>query len=167
MTFPHKHLLGIEPLARADIERVLDVAASMKEVMRRDIKKVPALRGKTVVNAFFENSTRTRASFEIAAKILSADAVNWSSSGSSVSKGESLVDTARNLEAMRPDLLVIRHAAAGAAALVASKVRCAVVNAGDGAHEHPSQALLDAFTLRERWGSLEGRTIAIVGDIRH
>jgi aspartate carbamoyltransferase catalytic subunit len=167
MAFPHKHLLGIEPLARADIEQVLDRAASMKEVLRRDIKKVPALRGKSVVNAFFESSTRTRASFEIAAKILSADAVNWSSSGSSVSKGETLIDTARNLEAMRPDILVIRHAAAGAAALVASRVGCAVVNAGDGAHEHPSQALLDAFTLRERWGSLEGRTVAIVGDIRH
>src|SRR5690606_31238023 len=107
--FPHKHLLSLEPLPRADIEKVLDVATSMKEVLRRDIKKVPALRGKTVVNAFFESSTRTRASFEIAAKILSADAVNWSASGSSVSKGETLIDTARNLEAMRPDILVIRH----------------------------------------------------------
>src|SRR3954471_5731313 len=130
MVFPHKHLLGIEPLARADIEQVLDRAASMNEALPRDTHKVPALRGKSVVNAFFESSTRTRASFEIAAKILSADAVNWSSSGSSVSKGETLIDTARNLEAMRPDILVIRHAAAGAAALVASRVGCAVVNAG-------------------------------------
>ncbi len=166
MPFPHQHLLGIEPLGRAEIERILDLATSMKEVLRRDIKKVPALRGKTVINCFFESSTRTRSSFEIAAKILSADAVNWSSAGSSTSKGESLVDTAKNLEAMRPDILVIRHAAAGAPELVASRVGCAVVNAGDGAHEHPSQALLDAFTLREHWGSLEGRTVAIVGDIR-
>lgn len=167
MPFAHQHLLGIEPLSRADIERILDLATSMKEVLRRDIKKVPALRGKTVINCFFESSTRTRSSFEIAAKILSADAVNWASSGSSVSKGESLVDTARNLEAMRPDVLVVRHASSGAPHLVASKVGCAVVNAGDGAHEHPSQALLDAFTLRERWGSLEGRLVTIVGDIRH
>src|SRR5262245_1716517 len=136
MAFVHKHLLAIEPLPRAEIEEVLDQAAAMKEVLRRDIKKVPALRGKTIVNASFESSTRTRASFEIAAKVLSADAVNWSSAGSSVSKGETLLDTAKNLEAMRPDLIVLRHAAAGAAALVASKVRCAVVNAGDGAHEH-------------------------------
>jgi aspartate carbamoyltransferase catalytic subunit len=167
MAHPRQHLLGIESLSRQEIEEILDSATSMKEVLRRDIKKVPALRGKTVINCFFESSTRTRSSFEIAAKILSADAVNWSSSGSSVSKGESLVDTAKNLEAMRPDILVIRHGASGAPHLVASRVGCAVVNAGDGAHEHPSQALLDAFTLRERWGSLEGRTVAIVGDIRH
>ncbi|AKU91024.1 aspartate carbamoyltransferase catalytic subunit [Vulgatibacter incomptus] len=167
MTLARKHLLGIEPLERAEIEEILGLAVSMKELLRQDLKKSPALRGKTVINCFFESSTRTRSSFEIAAKILSADAVNWSSSGSSVSKGESLIDTAKNLEAMRPDILVIRHAASGAPHLVASRVGCAVVNAGDGAHEHPSQALLDAFTLRERWGSLEGRTVAIVGDIRH
>jgi aspartate carbamoyltransferase catalytic subunit len=167
MAFAPPHLLGIEALSRAEIDSLLDSAASLKEVLRRDIKKVPALRGKVVVNAFFESSTRTRSSFEIAAKILSADAINWASSGSSVGKGESLVDTVRNLEAMRPDVLVIRHAASGAPHLVASKVGCAVVNAGDGAHEHPSQALLDAFTLRERWGSLEGKTVTIVGDIRH
>lgn len=161
------HLLGIEPLSSQDIVEILDSAVSAKEVLRSDLKKVPALRGRVVINAFFENSTRTRASFEIAAKILSADAVNWSSSGSSVSKGESLIDTAKNLEAMRPDILVVRHGAAGAAQLIASRVGCTVVNAGDGAHEHPSQALLDAFTLRQRWGSLEGRTVAIVGDIRH
>lgn len=167
MAHPRQHLLGIETLSRQDIEAILDSATSMKEVLRRDIKKVPALRGKTVINCFFESSTRTRSSFEIAAKILSADAVNWASSGSSVSKGETLIDTAKNLEAMRPDVLVIRHGASGAPHLVASRVGCAVVNAGDGAHEHPSQALLDAFTMRERWGSLEGRTVAIVGDIRH
>ncbi len=167
MAFPHKHLLGIEPLARADLEAGLHPPPTMTVVMRRQIKTDPALRGKSVVNCFFESSTRTRASFEIAAKILSADAVNWSSAGSSTSKGETLLDTARNLEAMRPDVLVIRHASSGAPHLVASRVGCAVVNAGDGAHEHPSQALLDAFTLRERWGSLDGRTVAIVGDIRH
>lgn len=166
MAPPLRHLLGIETLTRAEVEGILDLATSMKEILRRDHKKVPALQGKLVINCFFENSTRTRSSFEIAAKILSADAVNWSSSGSSVSKGESLVDTARNLEAMRPDVLVVRHQAAGAPALIAARVGCAVVNAGDGAHEHPSQALLDAFTLRERWGSLEGKIIAIVGDIR-
>jgi len=167
MAHARPHLLGIESLAREEIEALLDAATSMKEVLRRDIKKVPALRGRTVINCFFESSTRTRSSFEIAAKILSADAVNWSASGSSVSKGESLIDTARNLEAMRPDVLVVRHSASGAPHLIASRVGCAVVNAGDGAHEHPSQALLDAFTLRERWGSLEGRLVTIVGDIGH
>ena len=167
MAHSRQHLLGIETLSRQDIEAILESATSMKEVLRRDIKKVPALRGKTVINCFFESSTRTRSSFEIAAKILSADAVNWASSGSSTSKGETLIDTAKNLEAMRPDILVVRHGASGAPHLVASRVGCAVVNAGDGAHEHPSQALLDAFTMREKWGSLEGRTVAIVGDIRH
>lgn len=167
MAMRQRHLLGIESLGRADVEDVLALATSMKEVLRRDLKKVPTLRGKSVINCFFEASTRTRSSFEIAAKILSADAVNWTSSGSSTSKGETLIDTAKNLEAMRPDVLVIRHAASGAPHLVAARVKCAVVNAGDGQHEHPSQALLDAFTLQERFGSLQGRTIAIVGDIRH
>lgn len=167
MAMRQRHLLGIESLGREDVEDVLTLATSMKEVLRRDLKKVPTLRGKSVINCFFESSTRTRSSFEIAAKILSADAVNWTSSGSSTSKGETLIDTAKNLEAMRPDVLVIRHASSGAPHLVASRVKCAVVNAGDGQHEHPSQALLDAFTLKERFGSLEGRTIAIVGDIRH
>jgi aspartate carbamoyltransferase catalytic subunit len=167
MTFPHKHLLGIEPLSRADIETLLDSAISMKEVMRRDIKKVPALRGKLIVNLFFESSTRTRSSFEIAEKILSADALNWSVSGSAVSKGETLLDTVKNLEAMHPDMIIIRHMASGAPHFIARNVGCAVVNAGDGAHEHPSQALLDAFTLRERWGSLDGKTVTIAGDIRH
>jgi aspartate carbamoyltransferase catalytic subunit len=163
----HKHCLGLADYSRAEIEEVLDLAISMKEVLRRPIKKVPSLRGKSVVNLFFEASTRTRSSFEIAAKVLSADALNWTASASSVSKGETLIDTVKNLEAMRPDLLVIRHSAGGAPRLVADRVRCGVISAGDGAHEHPSQGLLDCYTLRERLGSLEGRTIAIVGDITH
>ena len=167
MSFSRKHVLGMEGLSREEILTILEHARAFKEVLNRPIKKVPALRGKTIINLFFESSTRTRSSFEIAAKILSADAINWTSSGSSVSKGETLVDTAKNLEAMRPDLLVIRHASSGAPHLVAKHVKCGVINAGDGAHEHPSQALLDAFTLTERLGDLAGRTIAIVGDITH
>ncbi len=163
----HKHCIALAEYSREDILEVLDLAVSMKEVLQRPIKKVPSLRGKSVVNLFFEASTRTRSSFEIAAKILSADALNWTSSSSSVTKGETLVDTARNLEAMHPDVLVIRHSAGGAPRLVAERVGCAVVSAGDGAHEHPSQGLLDCFTLRERLGTLEGKTIAIVGDISH
>jgi len=163
----HKHCLALQDFSREEILEVIDLAVSMKEVLRRPIKKVPSLRGKTVVNLFFEASTRTRSSFEIAAKVLSADALNWTSSSSSVTKGETLVDTARNLEAMRPDVLVIRHAAGGAPRLVADHVGCAVVSAGDGAHEHPSQGLLDCFTLRERLGDLAGKTVAIVGDISH
>ncbi|HVI92961.1 MAG TPA: aspartate carbamoyltransferase catalytic subunit [Anaeromyxobacter sp.] len=163
----HKHCIALADYSREELLEVLDLAVSMKEVLQRPIKKVPSLRGKTVVNLFFEASTRTRSSFEIAAKILSADALNWTSSSSSVTKGETLVDTARNLEAMRPDVLVIRHAAGGAPKLVADHVACSVVSAGDGAHEHPSQGLLDCFTLREKLGTLEGKTIAIVGDISH
>jgi len=177
----HRHLLALEELSREEILEVLALAVSMKEVLRRPLKKVPSLRGKAVVNLFFEASTRTRSSFETAAKILSADALNWTSSGSSVTKGETLVDTARNLEAMRPDVLVIRHASSGAPRLVAEKVGCAVVNAGDGAHEHPSQGLLDAFTLAEHFtrvagrgadappdfSLLAGKTVAIVGDVSH
>ncbi len=163
----HRHCLALEDFSRAEILEVLDLATSMKEVLRRPIKKVPSLRGKTVVNLFFEASTRTRSSFEIAAKVLSADALNWTASGSSVTKGETLLDTARNLEAMRPDVLVIRHAAGGAPRLVADHVACAVVSAGDGAHEHPTQGLLDAFTIRERLGTLEGKTVAVVGDVSH
>ena len=163
----HKHCIALAEYSREDILEVIDLAASMKEVMQRPIKKVPSLRGKLVVNLFFEASTRTRSSFEIAAKILSADALNWTSSSSSVTKGETLVDTARNLEAMRPDVLVIRHSAGGAPRLVAERVGCSVVSAGDGAHEHPSQGLLDCFTIRERLGTLEGKTIAIVGDVSH
>ncbi len=163
----HKHCLGLADYSRDEILEVLDLAVSMKEVLQRPIKKVPSLRGKSVVNLFFEASTRTRSSFEVAAKVLSADALNWAAATSSVTKGETLVDTARNLEAMRPDVIVIRHSAGGAPALVASRVGCAVISAGDGAHEHPSQGLLDCFTLREKLGTLEGKTIAIVGDITH
>jgi aspartate carbamoyltransferase catalytic subunit len=163
----HKHLLGLADLSRQEILEVLDLAVSMKEVLQRPIKKVPSLRGRSVVNLFFEASTRTRSSFEIAAKVLSADALNWTASASSVTKGETLIDTARNLEAMRPDVLVIRHSAGGAPRLVSEHVSCAVVSAGDGAHEHPSQGLLDCFTLREKLGSLEGKTVTIVGDVTH
>jgi aspartate carbamoyltransferase catalytic subunit len=163
----HRHLIALAEYGREDLLEVLDLAVSMKEVLQRPIKKVPSLRGKSVVNLFFEASTRTRSSFEIAAKVLSADALNWTASASSVTKGETLVDTAKNLEAMRPDVLVIRHSASGAPRLVSERVGCAVVSAGDGAHEHPSQGLLDCFTLREKLGTLEGKTIAIVGDISH
>jgi aspartate carbamoyltransferase catalytic subunit len=163
----HRHLIGLEGLDRGEILQVLDLAVSMKEVLSRPVKKVPSLRGKGIVNLFFEASTRTRSSFEIAAKTLSADALNWTAAQSSTTKGETLIDTARNLEAMRPDVIVVRHAASGAPNLLARVVACAVVSAGDGAHEHPSQGLLDCFTLRERLGTLEGKTVAIVGDISH
>jgi len=163
----HRHLIGLEPFSREEILEVLDLAVSMKEVLSRPVKKVPSLRGKSVVNLFFETSTRTRSSFEIAAKVLSADALNWTAAQSSTTKGETLLDTARNLEAMRPDVLVVRHSASGAPSFLARNLGCSVVSAGDGAHEHPSQGLLDCFTLRERFGSLEGRTVAIVGDISH
>lgn len=160
-------MLGISELSRDDIEALLVSATAFKAVASRPIKKVPTLRGKLVVNLFFEPSTRTRTSFEIAGKMLSADVVNFSAAASSLGKGETLLDTARNLEAMHPDVLVVRSSSAGVPWLLADRVGCAVVNAGDGAHEHPSQALLDAFTLIERWGKLDGRTIAIVGDIAH
>jgi aspartate carbamoyltransferase catalytic subunit len=163
----HKHCLGLADYSREEIVEVLDLAASMKEVLQRPIKKVPSLRGKSVVNLFFEASTRTRSSFEVAAKVLSADALNWAASASSVSKGETLIDTVKNLEAMRPDVIVIRHSAGGAPALVAQRVGCSVISAGDGSHEHPSQGLLDCFTLREKLGSLEGKIVTIVGDITH
>jgi aspartate carbamoyltransferase catalytic subunit len=163
----HKHCLALADYSREELLEVLDLAVSMKEVLQRPIKKVPSLRGKSVVNLFFENSTRTRSSFEVAAKVLSADSLNWTASASSVSKGETLIDTVRNLEAMHPDLLVIRHPAGGAPRLVADRTSCAVISAGDGAHEHPSQGLLDSFTLREKLGSLDGKTVAVVGDITH
>jgi len=165
--FPHRHLLGIEPLEPADIEAILDTADGLKEILDRPIKKVPALRGKTVVNLFFEPSTRTRSSFEIAEKVLSADSLSITTSGSSVAKGETLLDTAKNLEAMNPDMLIVRHQASGAPHLLARHCRSAIVNAGDGAHEHPTQALLDALTLRQRKGRLKGLRVAIVGDILH
>jgi aspartate carbamoyltransferase catalytic subunit len=163
----HRHCIALEDYSRDEILEVLDLAVSMKEVLNRPLKKVPSLRGKSIVNLFYEASTRTRSSFETAAKILSADALNWTSATSSTTKGETLVDTARNLEAMRPDVIVIRHSAGGAPRLVAERVACAVVSAGDGAHEHPTQGLLDCFTLREKLGTLQGKTVAIVGDISH
>jgi len=162
-----KDLLGIADLTPDDIYRVLETAEAMREIGQRPIKKVPTLRGKTVVNLFFESSTRTRSSFEIAEKRLSADNLNFSASGSALAKGESLVDTALNLQAMAPDLIVIRHAHAGAPHLLAKKLKAGVINAGDGAHEHPTQALLDAYTIRRHKGRLAGLKVAIVGDIEH
>ena len=167
MSWKRKDLLGMQDLDAAEIIGVLDTAVSMKEIAAREIKKVPTLRGKTVVNLFYESSTRTRTSFEIAGKWLSADVINFSASGSSADKGESLLDTARNIEAMSPDVVVVRHQAAGAPALLARHLRCGVVNAGDGAHEHPTQALLDLMTIREKKGHLEGLNVTIVGDITH
>ena len=167
MALRRKDLLGIRELAVEEITTILDAAESFKEISTRDIKKVPTLRGKTVINLFFEPSTRTRTSFEIAAKRLSADAVNISASTSSVTKGETLADTARNLEAMAPDVIVIRHPSAGVPHLLAGMVKAAIVNGGDGAHEHPTQALLDAFTIREHKGRINGLQIAIIGDILH
>ncbi|HVR71374.1 MAG TPA: aspartate carbamoyltransferase catalytic subunit [Vicinamibacteria bacterium] len=165
--YRHRHLLGIEPLEPAEIEAILDTADRLREVLDRPIKKVPALRGKTVVNLFYEASTRTRASFEIAQKVLSADSLSITAATSSVQKGETLLDTARNLEAMNPDMIVIRHSASGAPHFLARHCRSAIVNAGDGAHEHPTQALLDALTLRQKRGRLQGLKVAIVGDVLH
>jgi len=162
-----KDILGIQEMGLGEIELILDTAESFKEVSTREIKKVPTLRGKTVINLFFEASTRTRTSFEIAAKRLSADTINISASSSSVVKGETLIDTAKNLEAMKPDCLVIRHSAAGAPHLLARLMDVPVINAGDGAHEHPTQALLDLFTVREKRGKIAGLKVAIVGDILH
>lgn len=167
MKLRHKDLLDIESLTPEEIELILDTAESFKDVSARNIKKVPTLRGRTVINLFFEASTRTRVSFEIAAKRLSADAVNVSVSSSSVSKGETLLDTARNLQAMAPDVIVMRHHAAGAPRLVAERLKAAVVNAGDGMHEHPTQALLDAYTIRETKGTLSGLKVVVVGDLLH
>jgi aspartate carbamoyltransferase catalytic subunit len=161
----HKHLLTVEELSVDDIRFILNTADSFKEVSTRSVKKVPALRGKVMVSLFFEDSTRTRTSFSLAASRLSADIVDFSVKGSSVSKGETLIDTARNIEAMGVDIIVIRHAAAGAAQLLARSVKSCVVNAGDGAHEHPTQGLLDLYTIRERFGRIEGLKVAIVGDI--
>jgi aspartate carbamoyltransferase catalytic subunit len=165
--FNRKHLLGIRELQVDEITHLLDTAETFRDVSRREIKKVPALRGRTVINLFFEPSTRTRTSFEIAAKRLSADAVNISVSTSSVSKGETLLDTARNLEAMAPDCIVIRHSMAGAPHQLARMCNAPIVNAGDGAHEHPTQALLDALTIREYKGRIDGLNVAIIGDILH
>jgi aspartate carbamoyltransferase catalytic subunit len=160
-----RHLLSLEELSADEIRFVLDTADSFKEVSTRSVKKVPALRGRVVVNAFFEDSTRTRTSFELAAQRLSADVIAFTEKGSSVSKGETLIDTARNIEAMGVDVIVLRHSAAGAAAVLARQCKCSIVNAGDGAHEHPTQGLLDLYTIRERFGRIEGLKVAIVGDI--
>jgi len=162
-----KDLLGLEQLTAEQINVVLDTATPLKEISLRQIKKVPTLRGMTIVNLFFEASTRTRISFEFAEKRLSADTVNVASTGSSVSKGETLVDTARNLEAMKIDMVVIRHPASGAAQFLAERIESNVINAGDGMHEHPTQGLLDLLTLRDRFGDLKGRRICIVGDVLH
>ncbi len=162
-----KDLVGIDPLSPTEIQLILDTAEQMRDIAARPIKKVPALRGKTVVNLFMEASTRTRFSFEVAEKRLSADSLNFSATTSSVSKGETLIDTALNLEAMQPDFIVIRHQYAGAPHRLARILRSSVINAGDGAHEHPTQALLDALTIRLKRGSLDGQVVAIVGDLQH
>ena len=165
--FRRRDLLGIRDLTPTEIEGILDTAESFREISNREVKKVPALRGKTVINLFFESSTRTRTSFEIAAKRLSADALNISISSSSLSKGETLLDTAMNLDAMAPDCIVVRHSSAGVPHQLAKVSKAAIVNAGDGANEHPTQALLDAMTIREHKGKVEGLEVAIVGDILH
>ncbi len=162
-----KDLLGIESLTPEEITLILDTAEGFKEVSERPVKKVPALRGQLVINLFMEASTRTRVSFEIAEKRLSADTLSFSASGSSVEKGETLLDTAQNLMAMRPDMIVIRHKHPGSAKMLADHLPAAIINAGDGAHEHPTQALLDAFTIRERLGRLQGVNVSIIGDIAH
>jgi len=167
MGLARKDLLSMQDLSAAEIRLILDTAESMKEVASRDIKKVPALRGKTLINLFYEPSTRTRTSFEIAGKWLSADVINVATASSSVTKGESLKDTGLTLQAMHPDIVVLRHPASGAAHLLAGQLTASVINAGDGAHEHPSQALLDLYTIREKKGRLEGLKVAIVGDIAH
>lgn len=162
-----KHLLGIKDLTEADISLILDTATSFKEVLNRPIKKVPALREVTIANVFFENSTRTRLSFELAQKRLSADTINFAAANSSVKKGETLMDTINNILAMKVDMIVMRHASVGAPHFVAKNTNCIVINAGDGTHEHPTQALLDAFTIREKLGTLKGKKICIFGDILH
>jgi aspartate carbamoyltransferase catalytic subunit len=165
--FRQKHLLAIADLNRFEAESLLDRAETFAPLLEKKIKKLDTLRGRTLINLFFENSTRTQSSFELAGKRMGADVVNMSVRSSSVAKGETLIDTAATLNAMRPDLLVVRHGASGAAELLARKVDCAVINAGDGKHEHPTQALLDAFTIRSRLGAIEGLTVAICGDVLH
>ena len=162
-----KHLLGIKDLNKDDISLILQTAEQFKEVLQRPIKKVPSLRDVTIVNLFFENSTRTRISFELAEKRLSADTINFTSSGSSVSKGETLLDTVNNILSMKVDMVVMRHRASGAPHFLAKHIPAAIINAGDGINEHPTQALLDAFSIREKTGSLEGKKIAVIGDIMH
>ena len=167
MQLSTKHLLGIKDLQRSDIESILTTAKQFKEVLQRPIKKVPSLRDTTIVNLFYENSTRTRISFELAEKRLSADIINFSSSGSSVSKGESLLDTVNNILSMKVDMVVLRHSASGAPHFLAQHIPAAIINAGDGINEHPTQALLDAFSIVDRLGSLEGKKVVLIGDIMH
>ncbi|TAG99339.1 MAG: aspartate carbamoyltransferase catalytic subunit [Sphingobacteriales bacterium] len=167
MQLSTKHLLGIRDLQAQDIQLILDTATQFKEVLQRPIKKVPSLRDVTIVNLFYENSTRTRISFELAEKRLSADTINFTASGSSVSKGETLLDTVNNILSMKVDMVVMRHSASGAPHFLAKHIPAIIVNAGDGINEHPTQALLDAFSIREKLGTLEGKKVAIIGDIMH
>jgi aspartate carbamoyltransferase catalytic subunit len=167
MKLESRHLLGLEGMSKEEITLILDTAVNFREILDRPIKKVPPLQGKTVVNLFFESSTRTRISFELAERRLSADVVSFATAGSSLSKGETLKDTARNIEAMKIDMVVIRHSAPGSAHFLSRVVDANVINAGDGGHEHPTQALLDMYTLRQKFGSLEGLRVCIVGDISH
>lgn len=167
MSLSVKHLLGIKDLLPSDIELILKTAEKFKEVLQRPIKKVPTLRDTSIVNLFFENSTRTRISFELAEKRLSADTINFAASGSSVSKGETLIDTAKNILSMKVDMVVMRHSATGAPHFLANHINASIVNAGDGINEHPTQALLDAFSMTEKLGNLKGKKIAIIGDIMH
>jgi aspartate carbamoyltransferase catalytic subunit len=167
MSLSTKHLLGIRDLAPQDIQLILDTATQFKEVLQRPVKKVPTLRDITIVNLFYENSTRTRMSFELAEKRLSADVMNFSSTASSISKGETLLDTVNNILSMKVDMVVMRHSASGAPHFLAKHIPAAIINAGDGINEHPTQALLDAFSIREKLGSLEGRKIVLLGDIMH
>jgi aspartate carbamoyltransferase catalytic subunit len=162
-----RHLLGIKDLTKDDIELIFETADNFKDVLNRPIKKVPSLRDVTIANVFFENSTRTRLSFELAQKRLSADTINFSSSSSSVKKGETLLDTVNNILAMKVDMIVMRHSSVGAPHFLSNHVKCQIVNAGDGTHEHPTQALLDAFSIRERLGAVEGKKVCIFGDILH
>ncbi len=167
MQLSSKHLLGIKDLQIRDIELILSTAKQFKEVLQRPIKKVPSLRDTTIVNLFYENSTRTRISFELAEKRLSADTINFSASGSSVSKGETLLDTVNNILSMKVDMVVMRHSASGAAHFLAKHIPAAIINAGDGTNEHPTQALLDAFSIEEKLGSLHGKKVVLIGDIMH
>jgi aspartate carbamoyltransferase catalytic subunit len=167
MSLSVKHLLGIKELQKQDIETIFKTADNFKQVLQRPIKKVPALRDTTIANIFFENSTRTRTSFELAEKRLGADVVNFSASASSVSKGETLIDTVNNILAMKVDMVVMRHAASGAPWFLAQHIDASIINAGDGVNEHPTQGLLDAFSMREKYGDLSGKTVAIIGDIMH
>ncbi len=167
MPLESKHLLGLEGMSKEDIQLILDTATSFREVLERPIKKVPTLQGKTIVNLFFESSTRTRISFELAERRLSADVVNFSADISSLKKGETLKDTARNIEAMKIDMVVMRHSAPGAAVFLSKVINSIVINAGDGSHEHPTQALLDMYSIREKYGSIHGLKVCLIGDISH